>query len=34
MEQNISKLYSIDPGSDFDTKNREIETLLNVSSVG
>ncbi|AFO57539.1 hypothetical protein NJ7G_2303 [Natrinema sp. J7-2] len=30
MEQNASKLHSVDPGSDFDTKNMEIETLLNV----
>lgn len=29
MEQSISKLHSADPDSDFDTKNMEIETLLN-----
>ncbi len=33
MEQNIFRLHSADLGSDFDTKNMEIGTLLNVSFV-
>ncbi len=33
MEQNIYRLHSVDLGSDFETKNMEIGTVLNVSSV-
>ncbi len=33
MEQNISRLHSVYLGSDFDTKNMKIGTLLNVSFV-
>ncbi|SEV80203.1 hypothetical protein SAMN05216285_0083 [Natrinema salifodinae] len=32
MAQNISRLHSVDQGSDFDTKNMEIGTVPNVSS--